>query len=323
MISHNNSIDQTRDKPGTFFIPVLLFRAGHASRSVFNITLRATYMNMSNEERNRILKNKHQQLYRDWKRKKGLCIICGEAEGNEKDHLPPKVLFPESLRNPKTEFFTFPVCSNCNGASSDEDFLFSVILSLELNQKSILNDQWPTDPDLLALYNQTHGHLEDPEKTLHRQKLLRNYIGKDPNTGRDAINIKKLPINQTLTKIVKSIYWLHTGGDILETYNPGWWIIPKIDTSKTHFIEKHLKMTSADIYWGDRFISHFSIGHPENGVGGFILCSLHFYTKKEVGKGKGMSWYLRASPVKTTVKDVSLYELCVSVWGAATIGPRK
>lgn len=278
-------------------------------------------MNPSYENRNRILKKKHQQLYRNWKRREGPCIICGREKGNEKDHLPPKVLFPESLRSHKTDFFTFPVCSKCNGGSSDEDFLFSVLLSFGLNQKSILRGQEPTDPDLLALYNQAQGHFTDPIKAKHRQELLQNYIGKDPHSGRAAINKDKLPINQTTTKIVKSIYWLHTGGDILQSHNPGWWILPYIDTSKTNFIEKHLKMTHAEIRWEDRFIYHFSIGHPENGAGGFISCSLHFYSKKTVGKG--MNWYLIASPVKTVINGKSLYEMCTAVLGAATIAPTK
>ena len=83
---------------------------------------------MSDEERDRALKKKHQQLYVDWKKNNGLCIVCGEEDGNEKDHLPPKVLYPKKLRSDKTHFFTFPVCSNCNRGSSDEDFLFSVLL---------------------------------------------------------------------------------------------------------------------------------------------------------------------------------------------------
>ena len=68
---------------------------------------------------------------------RGPCIVCGECEGSEKDHLPPKVLFPENLRSQKTEFLTFPVCSYCNRTSSDQDFLFSVLLSIGLNQESI------------------------------------------------------------------------------------------------------------------------------------------------------------------------------------------
>jgi len=278
-------------------------------------------MTLSGAERYRALKRNHQQLLRDWKRKKGPCIVCADREGNTTDHLPPEVLFPASIRSPETEFFTFPVCQQCNEASSDEDFLFSVLLSFRLNQESIINDQEPTDPDLLALYRQAQGHFQDPQKATRRKGLLRTFLERDPQTGREAINLERLPINQTLTKIAKSIYWLNTDGDILEQYNPGWWIRPDVDTSKEHFIENHLKTSHAELHWGDRFISHFTIGHPGNGVGGFILSSLHFYTNR--GVGKGMSWLVIASPAKTAVNGRSLYELSTSVWGAATIEPRR
>jgi hypothetical protein len=274
---------------------------------------------MSPVDRSQSLKKKHHQLYTEWKKNNRPCIICGEEVGNEKDHLPPKVLYPKKLRNDQTFFFTFPVCSNCNRGSSDEDFLFSVLLSFGLNQKFYLKNQVPTDPDLLALDEQAKGHFKDLTLAKHRMKLLQNYIGKDPSTGRDAINIDKLPINRTTTKIVKSIYWLHTGGDILQWYNPGWWIIPSIDASKVNFIEKHLKVSQADIQWEDKFIAHYSIGYPENGVGGFISCSLHFYSKKSVREG--MSWFLIASPVNTKINGTSLYDMCLSAFGVATIAP--
>ena len=276
-------------------------------------------MKLSDEESFRRLKTKHHQLYTDWKRKKGLCIICGEREGNEKDHLPPKVLFPKMLRTDKTEFFTFPVCPICNRGSSDNDFLFSVLLSLGLNQESYLSNQEPADPDLLALHNQTQVQFENSPEAKHRRKLLQNYMGKDPSTGRVAVNASKLPINRTITKIVKSIYWLHTGGDILQRYNPGWWILPDIDTSKKNFIEKHLKVTNAEIHWGDRFITHYTVGHPDNGVGGFISCSLHFYTKRAVGAG--MSWSVVASPVSTKINNQSLFDISRSIFGPPTIPP--
>ena len=278
---------------------------------------------MSNEERkkDRVLKKKHQQLYDDWKKNNGPCIICGIENGNEKDHLPPKVLYPKQLRSDKTHFLTFPVCSNCNRRSSDQDFLFSVLLSLKLNQNYYLKNQEPKDPDLLALHEQTKSHFQNTKLAIHRKKLLQKYIGKDPATGREAINIYKFPINRTITKIVQSIYWLHTGGDILQRYNPGWWIRPAVDASKANFIEKHLKMSYADIQWGDKFISSYSIGHPQNGAGGFISCSLHFYSGKSVTEG--MSLYLIASPVNTKIKGENIFDMCTSVFGEPTIAPSK
>lgn len=278
-------------------------------------------MTLQDEEKYRVLKRTHQQLLRDWRRKGKPCIVCAEREGNDTDHLPPKVLFPAEIRTPKTEFFTFPVCKQCNNSSSDEDFLFSVLLFLRLNQKPILNNREPTDPDLLALYRQTQNHLQNPEKGDRRASLLRPFLGKDPQTGRDAINLSRLPVNQTLTKIAKSIYWLHTAGDILEQHRPGWWIRTDVDTSKERFVEKHLKMTHADLHWGDRFIARYTIGLPKDGVGGLIISSLHFYTKRALGNG--MSWLVFASPANTIVNGRSLYELSKTFWGVPTIEPEE
>lgn len=276
---------------------------------------------MRHDDDYRILKRKHQKLLRRWSKDSGLCIVCGEGVADEKDHLPPRVLYPESFRNPETELFTFPVCTPCNRTSSDEDFLFSVLLSMGLNQESIKNNQEPSDPDLLALYNQTRGHLENPEKAVHRRELLRNYITTDPNTGGLALDTFALPTDRTITKIVKSIYWLHTEGHILQRYDPGWWIFSRIDTSKINYIEKHLKTTHADIHWENRFISHFTVGHPQDGVGGFISCSLHFYTEGAVGKG--MSWHVIAAPRNIYINGNSLYELCIAALDTATIQPQQ
>lgn len=271
---------------------------------------------MPKDERYRALKRKHQQLLRRWRKNNGPCIICGEGVGSDGDHLPPKVLYPESMRNPKTEFFTFPVCRQCNGNSSDQDFLFSVLLSIGLNQESILTEMEPTDPDLLALYNQARGHLEDRQKAEHRKTLLQGLVGTDPRTGRPALDINKVPIDGTLTKIVRSIYWLYTEGDILQTHEPGWWILPRVDTFRTNYIEKHLKTSHADVHWEGRFIANFSFGHPRDGAGGFISCSLHFYTEHRVGKG--MSWHVIGAPRRTAIDGVSLYAHAVSHFGPAT-----
>lgn len=274
---------------------------------------------MTVDQKFRDLKRRHHKLFREWRKNRGLCIICGDNEGNEKDHLPPKVLFPDTLRSHQSDFLTYPVCSKCNRRSSDEDFLFSVLLSFWLSQEAIKKGETPTDPDSLALYEQAQGHLLDESEADRRKQLLRNYIGTDPGTGMDAIDVSRLPVAHTTTKIVKSIYWLDTGGDILQRHDPGWWIRPLIDTSRINFIEKHLKATRVDIQWADRFIARYTTGHSGQGVGGLISCSLHFYTK--LALGRGMNWYLIAAPSKSLLEGVSLYQLCHRQWGAPTIEP--
>ena len=50
-------------------------------------------MTLPKEDRHRIQTRDHQQLLRDWRRKKGPCIICAEREGVEGDHLSSKGSF--------------------------------------------------------------------------------------------------------------------------------------------------------------------------------------------------------------------------------------
>lgn len=211
--------------------------------------------------------------------------------------------------------FTFPVCSKCNRGSSDDDFLLSVALAFGLNQESIRKGLEPSDPDLLALYRQAQRQFDDPRA----RTVLKPYIEIEPRSAQPSINLKRLPVYRTLIKIAKSYYWMKTRGDILQRYNPGWWIRDHIDTSKPKFIEHHLKTTYSEIHWGDRFICRFNIGHATDGVGGYMQCSFHFYTHRQLGEG--MNWLLVASPKGTQLNGVPLYELSKAVWGSAQIEP--
>jgi hypothetical protein len=235
-------------------------------------------MQLLDKEKFKELKSKHQSLYFQWKRGKKPCVICGEEVGNEKDHLPPKALLPKALRSSKTEFFSYPVCTKCNRSSSDEDFLFYTIVAWGVNQSSYLNKKEPTDSDLLALHEESIHKFTRPSKEQRRREKLINKHLENPcinGTKYFAVKSGRININQTLVKIVKSIYWLHTDGDILQNYNPGWWIRTGINTSEPNFIQNHLKTTNADVYWDGRFIVHYSIGQPSDNVGG-VLFLVHF-----------------------------------------------
>lgn len=172
--------------------------------------------------------SRHAKLYRRWNNDKLLCIICGEREGNSRDHLPPKGLYPqtESAENPN--FLTYRACQECNGGSSDSDYLFGVYLALYLNQDAYLNYEEPEDPDLLALHTEAIERLSSTKKGDHRQKLLARHINYNKEHQAYGLNPDKLEIHATLVKIVKAIYWLQTDGEILQKYNQGWWIFPRM-----------------------------------------------------------------------------------------------
>ncbi len=256
-------------------------------------------------------------MYSEWKKKNGLCIICGNNFADTKDHLPPKVILPKTLRDPKTEFFTFPVCIKCNRESSDQDFLLSIILSWGLNQDSYVKGKEPIGNDLLALHDQSVNHITNSTEAKRRRRLLKKYIiRKNSNYG---IDISKVPVTKTITKIVKAIYWLHTKGDIIQNYNPGWWIYPNINTEAVSFIDNHIKASEVVIQLNDRFIAHFSLGKEEDGVGGLISCSLHFYTSKKLGKG--LSWLIIAAPQNALLNGESLYSKALEHFGKPDIKP--
>lgn len=263
--------------------------------------------------RQKELVRKHAQLYREWKDENLPCIICGLRDGTTKDHLPPKGLFPKSGKIANPNFLTYRVCEPCNGGSKDSDYLLGVYLAIFLNQSSYLNQEEPTDPDLLALHNDAITRLNSDDEGDRRKEMLDPHIYFNPEFNAHGLNPDKLDVHLSLVKIVKAIYWLQSNGDTLQNYDPGWWIFPRINTSEPNYIEQYLKTSNAEIQWDDRFIAHYNVGFKENKVGGFIACSLHFYTNRKAGHGA--NWHLIAAPRNTEVDGESLFDSVSSIFG--------
>ena len=261
---------------------------------------------LDEDEKHRKILGKHNSLVRRWQKEKGRCIVCGLAEGVTSDHLPPKGLFPRTSRGNNPGFLTFPVCKECNGGTSDSDYLLGVYLAIYLNQESYIAGDDPVDNDLLALHNEAIERLKSKNEGEKRRKLLEKHLYYNEDTGTHGLNPDKLEINKTLVKIAKAIYWLDTDGEILQDYDLGWWIFPRINTSSLEYIEGHLRTTDTQIHWGNRFITHYTAGAKRAGVGGVLSCSLHFYTNRNTGSGA--TWHLLAAPKKTKISGRSLFE---------------
>jgi hypothetical protein len=276
-----------------------------------------------NSKNTKQLVNTHQKLIRNWTKHKRLCIVCGACPATTKDHLPPKVLLPKDIRANEI-LFTFPVCSDCNNGSSDTDFLMGVAFTLQLNQKNYLSDLAPINGDLSVLHNQLVSQLSTSDKAEQHLELLRRYTevrdveieenGRLITKRQMGIDLSKVDINRTLIKITKAIYWLHSEGDILALTNPGWWIRNDIDPSRPNFIKHVLGEAAVEVLWDDRFIYYYNLGKQ---VPGFLLCSLHFYSQKQLDQG--IHHLVYASPKNMTIEGESLYEKSVKMWGRPTI----
>lgn len=52
--------------------------------------------------------------------KKSLCAFCSKRKATTRDHIPPKCLYPESVR-PGLNLITVPSCLECNNELSDDE----------------------------------------------------------------------------------------------------------------------------------------------------------------------------------------------------------
>lgn len=265
-------------------------------------------------------RNKHQKLVAEWKEKNGPCVLCGRAPATTDDHLPPKSLYPKILRTDRTYFYTFPACHKCNNESSDNDFLLSAYLAIVLNQVEFSAGVEIEDPDRKALFDEFVQRLQSEKEGRHRRELMRPY-NRLSGDGNEIIGINhtQIPVHPPLVKFIQALYWIVSGGEILQEYNPGIWVYSQVDPSREAYVEKILKQSFASLNWDDRFIARYNYGPPGSGADGFISASLHFYSERSVEKGA--TWFVMAVPSKTVIKGQSLFDRYKNIAGEPLISP--
>lgn len=85
------------------------------------------------------------------------CIYCGN-EGNTRDHVPPKLLFPK----PRGPMVTVPACLTCNKCIEKDDVLFAVASCLEADLKH---------PAATHVWESTYVHSHaKPSNPTHRPR---------------------------------------------------------------------------------------------------------------------------------------------------------
>ena len=238
---------------------------------------------------------KLQVLWQRWREENGTCVICGLRQADEKDHIPPRALFPKALRDPSTEFLTYPVCSICNRGSSDADFLLAFRLAVQLNQSSYRTGVEPNDRDLIELDRQITKFLTSKSEAKRRRKLLHPRVRKYSGTL-GAIDLPDKLVLSPLLKMARALYWLKTDGDILEQHKPTWWVRSGLDTSTHNFAKHILSKSNASVEWGDRFVTRYNIAGPDSSVPGTLMAAFIFYSKGKVGRG--YTWFVLAAPSK-------------------------
>ena len=239
-----------------------------------------------------------QALRKRWIEEDGMCVVCGIRPPLEKDHIPPRALFPKSLRDSSTEFLTYPACTACNRGSSDSDFVLAFRLALELNQPSYGSGAIPTDLDLLELDKQITKFLTSENQAKRRKAILGPRL-RGLRNGLGTIDLPDKMVLPSIQKMMRALYWLKTDGDILEYHKPTFWVQSGLDTTTNFFAKSILAKTNASIEWGDRFITRYNIGGPNSAITGIMMASFIFYSKGKAGAG--YNWFAMAIPSKYEV----------------------
>ena len=258
-----------------------------------------------------------QLLRKRWQLESGLCVICGAMPALEDDHIPPRALFPKSLRDPTTEFLTYPVCMACNRGSSDSDFVLAFRLGAELNQTSYARGVDPIDPDLLELHRQNTKMLTSEKEGKRRIDILaprlRGHAGVNA-TG--AIDLPDSMVLPTIQKMMRALYWLKTDGDIMERHKPSFWVRSGLDTTTEFFAKSIISKTNASIEWDNRFVTRYNIGGPQSAINGIMMSAFIFYSQGKAGRG--YTWFGMAIPSNYEVDGELLCRTLENKYGPPT-----
>lgn len=135
-----------------------------------------------------------------------LCVYCQKRSATERDHIPPKNLFPPP--RPST-LITVPACSSCNrSASLDDEYLRLVVVG-----------RWDVyeHPDARKLMDHSFGRLAETRKTGLRKGFFAGVREVDIRSetgdylGQTAIyDVDLSRLDRVGTRIVRGLVYHHT-----------------------------------------------------------------------------------------------------------------
>lgn len=144
------------------------------------------------------------------------CVYCGAADATTRDHVPPKCLFPDPVRE---NLITVPACSSCNtGLSKDEEYFRAIVSQLAETEnhpasRKLLNDKI------------VRGFKQRPKLAMKILSTVKpvglNYKGKHIATV-PAYDISNQSYNRVMVKIIKGLLYHETGQIIPPEFSIEW-----------------------------------------------------------------------------------------------------
>lgn len=202
--------------------------------------------------------------------KRGRCVICGQKDVPlTDDHLPPKSFFSKPRPN-NINLITVRACYACNGGSCTDDEWFKVIA--ELAQKRILKAEDAIFRETLNRTLKSSPHI--PKEIIDSMSPVYLPTGENGEfEEKHSIDIDYSPIYRTSERILKGLFYKHTGEYFSDGYRLKQSIRNEIklgDKTQEFFHTYPDSFTKVNIVSNEFHYSYFKYDTSEN-TGIFIV----------------------------------------------------
>ena len=155
------------------------------------------------------------------KYKNNLCYICGKNKATTKDHVPPKCIFPDSLKQQNVKKITVYACEECNHEMGKIDEIIRDFLSLCIFTGH-REEVWEKTRRKLIKSPRLRQQMIDQMIDLSKTKIPSKYIKENASK---AIKLPK-EFDIFIKRIFKGFHTHTTGQIVPNTYDIKIWDYP-------------------------------------------------------------------------------------------------
>jgi hypothetical protein len=168
------------------------------------------------------------------------CVYCTKSPGITKDHVPPRIFFPEPRPG---NLITVPACSKCNSAATmDDNYLFAIMMFSEAGNTIAGVTLWRKR--LRRMFTKDLGVRRQLGSALSLKDVITSggiYQGR-----RIALAFDELRFNKAIQRIVRGLCYFEFGSSLSAETSIASWLLSTPARSETAMQYYH------QISWGKR-----------------------------------------------------------------------
>jgi hypothetical protein len=141
------------------------------------------------------------------------CVYCTHSPGITKDHVPPRIFFPEPRPG---NLITVPACSKCNSdATMDDNYLFTIMMFGEAGNTVAGEALW--QKRLRRMFTKDLGIRRQLGSALSLKHVITP--GGSDQDRRIALSFDEQRFDKAIQRIVRGLYYFEFGSSLsVETH---------------------------------------------------------------------------------------------------------